>query len=318
MVTRARHIYEFGPFRLIPEERQLLRDNESVRLTSKCFDLLIALIEKRGHLIEKDELMERVWPDSFVEEANLSVHMSALRRALGEAANEHRYVETVPGVGYRFVAGVRDRSDLYAHELSDEHDGDPVRIHSLAVLPLENLSGEPSQEYFADGMTDALIGELAKIGALRVISRTSAMYYKGTKKKLPEIADELKVDTVIEGTVMRGVDQVQVRVQLIQVAGDQHLWSETYDYNLCDVLTLQREAARDIAREIQVKLTPQEQTHFESVRQVNPEAYDHYLRGKFYLHRQNLDDSEAAITALEHAVSEDPNFAAAHAELAQA
>src|SRR5215468_1689213 len=118
MVTQARRVYEFGPFRLIPEERQLLRGNEPVRLTSKCFDLLIALVERGGHLIEKAELMERVWPDRFVEEANLSVHMSALRRALGEARNEYRYVETVPGVGYRFLAGVRelsnDRADFYA------------------------------------------------------------------------------------------------------------------------------------------------------------------------------------------------------------
>src|SRR5262249_8727583 len=240
MVTQVRHSYQFGTFRLLPEERQLLRDNEPVRLTSKCFDLLIALIEKSGHLIEKDELMKRVWPDSFVEEANLSVHMSALRRALGEAANEHRYVETVPGAGYRFVAEVRERWDdgaeLYPHALTDEHNANPLRIHSLAVLPLENLSGDPSQEYFADGMTDALIGELAKIGALRVISRTSAKHYKGSKRKLPEIAGELNVDAVVEGTTMRSGERVEVRVQLIQAMNDQHLWSKTFDYDLRDVL----------------------------------------------------------------------------------
>src|SRR5262249_2448172 len=135
---------------------------------------------------------------------------------------------------------------------------------------------------------------------------------------LPEIAGELNVDAVVEGSTMRSGERVEVRVQLIQAMNDQHLWSETFDYDLRDVLALQREAARTIAREIQIKLTPQEHTHFESVRQVNAEAYDHYLRGKFYLHRQNRDDNEAAITALEHAVSADPSFAAAHAELAQA
>jgi TolB-like protein/DNA-binding winged helix-turn-helix (wHTH) protein/Tfp pilus assembly protein PilF len=380
MVRQARHIYEFGPFRLIPEERQLLRDNQIVPLTPKSFDLLVVLVENSGHLIEKDELLKRIWPDSFVEEANLSVNVSALRRALGEGPNEHQYVETVPRRGYRFVASVKERWDGGANTLSRESseeygDGgpiadyerptsslspgaasrphvsfrrwalvlvgllslsalllglnagglrerllgkrDPVRIQSLAVLPLENLTGDASQDYFAEGMTEALITDLAKVSAIRVMSRSSVMQYGSARKPLPEIGRELNVDAVLTGSVVRSGERVRITVQLAHAATDRNLWANSYDRDLRDVLALQREVARDIVAEVRIKLR-QEQVQIGSVRPVNPEAYDHYLRGRFYLNRQNRDDNEAAITALERAVATDPNFAAAHAELAQA
>jgi TolB-like protein/DNA-binding winged helix-turn-helix (wHTH) protein/Flp pilus assembly protein TadD len=381
LVRQARHIYEFGPFRLIPEERQLLRDNQPVPLTPKSFDLLVVLVENSGHLIEKAELMKRVWPDSFVEEANLSVNMSALRRSLGEGPNEHQYVETVPRRGYRFVADVKEQrnermesasselseADIGNRPIADEarlttspfvsptsHSGiysrrwlivlvglllvsallvglnagglrerllgksDPVHIQSLAVLPLENLSGDTSQDYFADGMTESVITELAKIGALRVMSRPSVMQYKGTRKPMSELARELNVDAVLTGSVMRSGERVRITVQLAHAATGRNLWADSYERDLRDVLTLQREVTRDIVSEIRIKLTPQQQGQFGNARPVNPEAYDHYLRGRFYLNRQTKDDNEAAITALERAVATDPTFAAAYAELAQA
>ena len=382
LVREASHIYEFGPFQLIPEERQLLRDNQSVPLTPKSFDLLVVLVEHSGHLIEKAELMKQVWPDSFVEEANLSVNVSAVRRALGESPNENQYLETVPRRGYRFIASVKERWDegtvSSARELTEEDDDgrpvwdgerqtlspllaaasrpilsnrrwalvflvgllsfsalllglnvaglrdrllgkvNPVRIQSLAVLPLENLSGDTSQDYFADGMTESVITELAKIGALRVISRPSVMQYKGARKPLPEIARELNVDAVLAGSVMRSGERVRITVQLVHAATGRNLWADSYERDLRDVLALQREVTRDIVGEIRIKLTPQEQVQFGSVRPVNPEAYDHYLRGRFYLNRQTKDDNEAAIMALERAVGTDPTFAAAYAELAQA
>ncbi len=381
MAGKARRIYEFGPFRLIPEERQLLRDNQPVPLTPKSFDLLVVLVENSGHLIEKGELLKRIWPDSFVEEANLSVNMSALRRALGEGPNEHQYVETVPRRGYRFVAGVKERLD-HGNESStresgeEDHDNrsvadggrpastsspaaaarsgslfrhwplvlvglflipllflglnvgglrdrilgkvNPVRIQSLAVLPLENLSSDTSQEYFADGMTESLITELAQISALRVMSRPSVMQYKGARKPLPQIARELKVDAVLMGSVVRAGERVRITVQLVHAATERNLWADSYEGDLRDVLALQRKVARDIVGEVRIQLRPQEQVQSGSVRAVNPEAYDLYLRGRYYLNRQNKDDNEAAITALERAVATDPAFAAAYAELAQA
>ena len=217
-------------------------------------------------------------------------------------------------VGMLIIAGLA--SALFFRQSSP-----PVlqtEIKSLAVLPLENLSGDTSQDYFADGMTDALITDLAKVGALRVISRQSVMQYKGARKPLPEIGRELNVDAVLTGSVVRSGERVRIAVQLIHAATDRNLWADSYERDLRDVLALQREVTRDIVGEIRIKLTPQEQVRFGSVRPVNPEAYDHYLRGKFYLHRQNRDDNEAAITALERAVATDPTFAAAHAELAQA
>ena len=384
MVRQAGHIYEFGPFRLIPAERQLLRDNQPVSLTPKSFDLLIVLVENSGHLIEKGELMKRVWPDSFVEEANLSVNMSAMRRALGEGPNEHQYVETVPRRGYRFVASVKEGSDegreYSSRELGEaDDDGRPVaavahseqqaslpsltdashrsvlfrrwplalvgflliavlllglnpgglrerlggqgnhaHIESLAVLPLENLSGDSSQDYFADGMTEALITELAKIGELRVISLPSVRQYKGARRPLPDIGRELNVDAVLKGAVVRSGERVRIDVHLIHVATNRNLWADSYERELRDVLALQREVTRDIVGEIKIKRTQEEQVQLASVHPVNPEAYDHYLRGRFYLNRQNKDGNEAAIAALERAVTTDPSFAAAYAELAQA
>jgi serine/threonine-protein kinase len=197
-------------------------------------------------------------------------------------------------------------------------------IKSLVVLPLENLSGDPAQEYFADGMTDALIGELAKIGALRVISRTSAMHYKGKKKSLPEIARELNVDAVIEGTVQRLGDRVRVRAQLVRAATEQSLWSRNWDQDLRNVLSLQSEIAQAVAHEVQIKLTPAEQTRLASARPVNSEAYQAYLNGIFYWNQArqapNRDAEELYTKSFgyfEQAIKIDPNYAQAYAGLAR-
>ncbi|MCA1619013.1 MAG: protein kinase [Acidobacteria bacterium] len=194
----------------------------------------------------------------------------------------------------------------------------PTEIKSLAVLPLEDLSGDASQGYFADGMTEALITDLSKIGALRVMSRASVMRYEGARRALPEVGRELNVDAVLTGSVVRSGERVRIAVQLIHAATDRNLWADSYERDLRDVLALQGEVTQDVVREISIKLTPQEQVRFGGARPVNPEAYDHYLRGKYYLHRQSRENNEAAIASLERAVAADPTFAAAHAELAQA
>jgi len=194
----------------------------------------------------------------------------------------------------------------------------PDQIKSLAVLPLENLSGDPAQNYFADGMTETLIAGLAKVGALRVTSRTSVMQYQKTRKPLQDIARELNVDAVVEGSVQRFGERVKITARLIHAPTGRSLWADTYERDLRDALALQSEIAQAVIRQIQVKLTPQEQRRLARARPVNPTAYDDYLRGRFYANRQNKADNETAIKTLERAVATDPTFAAAHAELAQA
>lgn len=191
------------------------------------------------------------------------------------------------------------------------------RIRSIAVLPLENLSRNPDQEYFADGMTEELTTDLAKIGGLRVISRTSSMQYKGTKKSLPEIGRELNVDSVLVGSVLRAGDRVRITAQLIRASTDEHLWAETYDRNLEDVLPLQGEVARTIASQIKVTLSPEERSRL-TPPAANSKAHEDYLKGLYYLHRNTEGDLRTAIQYFQHATEQDPNYASGFAGLASA
>lgn len=375
MADVTRQIYEFGSFRLIPEEKQLLRDGAPVALTPKSFDLLAVLVKNSGRLLEKSVLLDQVWPDSFVEEANLSVKMTELRRALGETPNAPQYIETVPRRGYRFVAEVKElvettapglkrssedapsrlSEDNYQTDSGDSrsrlsrrnrtlliiaasfvvlgvllfwgtgwwqavvlHEADPPHIRSIAVLPLENLSQNDLEEYFADGMTDALITNLSMIGALQVRSRPSVMQYKGMRLSLAEIARELQVDAVLTGSIMRSDGRIRISVQLAQTGSDRNLWANTYERDLSDVLDLQKEVTQDIVREVRVKLSPDEQNIFDKRGPVSAEAMEEYLRGEFFLHSQDKENNEAAIRSLEQAVAIDNNFAPAWAALSQA
>jgi TolB-like protein len=190
-------------------------------------------------------------------------------------------------------------------------------IDAIAVLPLENLTGDPEQEFFADSATDELIGQLAQIGALRVISRRSVMQYKGVEKPLPEIVKELKVDAVVEGTVLRVGDSVRIRVQLIEALPEErNLWTQTYDRAMTDVLVMYREMARAIADRIQVKLTPQEEANLASTRQVNPEAYEAYIKGRFHRYKLTQQDLEIALQYFELALEKDPDYALAYVGIA--
>jgi serine/threonine-protein kinase len=194
--------------------------------------------------------------------------------------------------------------------------GSRKRIQSLAVLPLTNLSRDPEQEYFADGMTEALIADLAKIRALRVISRTSVMRYKATEKSLPEIAEELGVDGVVEGSVLRVGQQVRITAQLIHAATDTHLWADSYERDLQDVLVLQSEVARTIAREIQVAVTPDEKKRLASARPVNPQAHEAYLKGRFHWHKLSRESLDTAMEYFQLALEKDPNYAPAYSGIA--
>jgi TolB-like protein/DNA-binding winged helix-turn-helix (wHTH) protein/Flp pilus assembly protein TadD len=192
------------------------------------------------------------------------------------------------------------------------------RIRSLAVLPLENLSKDPEQEYFADGMTEALITDLGKISELRVISRTSSMHYKGTRKTLPEIARELNVDAVIEGAVLRSGDHVRITTQLVEAASDRHLWAESYERELRDMLKLQGEVARDVAKQVNIKLSQEEQTRFASAHPVDPKALEAYLKGRYELYRMTLEGTKKSTDYFAQALDKDPTYARAWAGLSEA
>ena len=360
--------YEFGPFRLNATEGVLIRRGEPVHLTPKALRLLLVLVRHSNHIVDKDELMRQVWPDTVVEETNLAGNIHALRQILGEGNDEERYIETIPKRGYRFVAKVRRVPDegvntvnltqppvtggtrlqgskglvfkvlravvilsglagaaLYFFGWGKPKPVEPnVQITSIAVLPLKNLSGDAAQEYFADGMTEAVINELAKIGALRVISRTSIMQYKDASKRTPEIARELNVDAILEGSVQRSNDRVRITAKLIRAATDEHLWVESYERDLRDVLTLQREIARGIAGEIRIKLTPEEQERLTSTRPINPEAHEAYLKGLYWLNQAIDEPHEEEVERLhkksfeyfEQAIKFDSNYALAYSKLA--
>jgi len=313
-------------------------------------------------LLTKDELMKRLWPETFVEEVNLAQNISAIRRALDDKNGGAQYIETVPKGGYRFVGPVRvsqptvpastpargtiaapgplvHRGKLNSFRrrvvlgvavvvvlavlawgigrgrvrAGDSHS--PIR--SIAILPLQNLSNDPQQEYFVDGMTDELITDLAKIGKLRVISRTSVMSYKGTRKSLGTIATELNVDAVVEGTVLRAGNRVRVTAQLPGASPERHLWADSYQGDLTDVFSLQDRVARSIAREIRVTLTPEEQARLVSVQPSDPEAYDAYVRGRHYAAQITPDGFEKAILNFGRAIELQPRYAQAYADLAE-
>lgn len=371
MNTKAGQSYLFGPFRLDPTEHVLWEDDRPIVLPPKALATLTVLVENSGHLLTKDELMSAVWPGGCVEENNLAVNVSFLRKLFGG----FECIETVPRAGYRFVAPVSVIGEGQGEaaekagpppEVGDDRtaavaDGVPQRRWNdgpravrrlrlemvvlvalvlagsaflatrfrtepvaglappvtLAVLPLENLSGDPAQEYFADGITDALIGELARVGVLRVISRTSAMTYKSERKPLPEIGRELGVRAVIEGTVLRAGERVRVRVQLIEAATDQHLWAESYDRDVSDLLNLQSEIAQTVAREVSAQIEPIEAVRRPAARQVNRRALDAFLQGSHYLNRLTRADVQEAIGWFQRSIGEDPGFAPAYAGLAR-
>ena len=296
----------FGPFEIDEKTGELRKDGTKIRLQEQPRQILQILLEHPGELVGRDELRKRVWPtDTFVDfDHGINNAIKRLREALGDTAETPRYIETLPRRGYRFIAVV------------DLTNAARFCIQSLAVLPLENLSGDPDQEYFADGLTEALITRLAKISALSVVSRTTMMHYKGKRRKLPEIAHDLQVDGIVEGTVLRSGERVRISAQLIEARTDRHLWAEFYDRDLRDVLALQADVARAIANEIQVKLTPLEQVRLARSRQVDPEAYVAYLKGRYYWNKRSPEALKKGTEYLQLAIKKDPGYAPPYAALA--
>jgi TolB-like protein/Tfp pilus assembly protein PilF len=305
--SSSRTIVRFGKFELDQDAGELRREGTKVRLQEQPLQILQMLLEQPGKVVQREELRKRIWPsDTFVDfDHGINNAIKRLREALGDTAETPRYVETLPRRGYRFVGNLQASSPAPSSQ-----------IQSLAVLPLENLSPDPEQEYFTDGLTEALITSLAKVGALRVVSRTSAMHYKGVHRPVREIARELEVDAVVEGTVLRSGERVRISAQLIDARSDTHIWAESYERSLRDVLALHSEVAQAIAKQIQVTLTPQEQAHFASSRQVDPNAYEAYLKGRYHWDRRTGDGLPKAARYFQEAIGRDPSFAAAYSGLA--
>src|SRR6266851_4841801 len=348
----------FRDYQLDPDGFELCRAGHRLRLERKPMELLILLAENQGHLVKRDEIIEKVWGKDFFFDAEngINIAIRKIRSTLNDNAEHPLFVETSLGKGYRFIAQVERvlephispapapggtrrwlvsvrrltwipgllaialitaafafniagiRSRVFARSV--------LPIHSIVVLPLENLSGDPSQQYFADGITDALITELAQFSSFRVISRTSAMHYKGSRQPLPAIARELNVDAIIEGSVTRVGNRVRINVQLLEARSDHHLWAKAYDRDTREIMSLQQDVADSIAHEIQAKLTPQENLRQAQKRQVDPEAYDNYLRGLYFWHKFTEPGMRQAQEYFEKSVQKDPSNALGYAWLA--
>jgi TolB-like protein/DNA-binding winged helix-turn-helix (wHTH) protein/Flp pilus assembly protein TadD len=356
MLSKARRLIRFGLFEVDLTAGVLHREGRKVSLQEQPFQILAQLLERPGEVVTREELRQRLWPqDTFVDyDAGLNTAIRKLREGLGDSADNPRFVETLPRRGYRFIAPVDAVGQATAPAVPETRRFRLVpvagiavaglaalvalgglnlrgrwekstsiveagQIRSVAVLPLENLTGEPGQEYFVDGMHDALITELAQIQKLRVISRTSVMRYRRTKEPVTKVAEELNVDAVIEGAVMRSGQRVRITAQLLDARNDRHLWAQSYERDLSDVLTLQRNVAREIAAAAKVELAPQERALLENPRPVNPEAYDDVLKGVHAaLGNISAQGMRKAIGHYEDAAKKEPNFALPYAAMALA
>ncbi len=302
-VRSARTTVRFGVFEADFGAGELRCGGAKINLQEQPLHVLQMLLEHPGQLVTREELRNRIWPaDTFVDfEQGLYNAVRRLREALRDSAEKPRLIETLSRRGYRFI-GTIDRS--------------PRPIEALAVLPLENLSRDPEQEYFADGLTESLITTLAKVGGLRVVPRITAMQYKGVHRPLREIARELEVDAIVEGTVLRSGDRVRITAQLIDTSKETHLWSESYDRDLRDVLALQAEVAQSIGREIRIKITAADQARIAEVHPVEPDAYEAYLRGRYHWNRRNAEGLGKAMQYFQQAIDCDQTYAAAYSGLA--
>ena len=337
----------FGAFELDCMNGELLRDGTSVKLQPQPTKVLTLLVSRAGEIVTRQELYQQVWnSQTFVDfEQGLNFAIRQIRAVLADDADHSRFLQTIPRRGYRFVApGTQvdsspplapptqsQRAFRYASSLlavvavavilafSWGHfrqrwrgKADSRPIESLAVLPLRNLSQDPEQEYFSDGMTDELITDLAKLGEPRVISHTSVVRYKGTKLTVREIAQELGVDAVIEGTVMRSGDRVRITAQLIDARSDQHLWAESYERDLKDILALQNEVAQRIASEVGVGLTANDQARLANHQSVDPVTYELYLKGNVYAKLLTCDGWAKGLDYFRKAIARDADYAPAY------
>jgi len=295
---------DFPPFRLDSENQCLWRDTERITLTPKAFFLLQYLVERAGRLVTHSELLESLWPNSFVQPEVLKTQILDIRHALGDDARAPRFIETQPRRGYRFIAPIENAA-------ASEPVSRPGPEASIAVLPFVNLGGARQNEYFGDGLAEDVINELAKIPGLKVIARTSAFAFKGRTQDIRRIAEVLGVANVLEGSFRSEGDRLRIVAQLISASDGNHLWSGRFDRAFTDVLTIQDEIAQAIADALRTKLRgPGER------RPSSSEAYRAYLEGRYFVQQVTPQAIDHALQCYERAIKLDPGYALPHSGLA--
>jgi DNA-binding winged helix-turn-helix (wHTH) protein/tetratricopeptide (TPR) repeat protein len=308
MKPRTKYFYEFGPFRLDPNERALLRAGKRVSITPRVFDLLVALVQNSGRVLAKEEIMNEVWRDFHVEEANLTVSISVLRKALGEGARGDHYIETIPKCGYRFVAPVE--------EITDEDATGPT-IRSIAVLPFKLLGVGSGEEYLGVGMADALITKLSNLKRVMVRPTSAVLRQSGHGSDIVAAGVSLCVDAVLDGCIQHAGDNIRVTVQFVSVSSGAPLWAEQFDQKFTDIFSLQDSISEQLARTLLIKLTADEQKRLRKHGTESLEAYQAYLKGRYYW---NKVDPQTHLKALEYfveAIRLDADFALAYAGAAE-
>ncbi len=311
MRPQPQGIYEFGEFRLDASRRMLFRGGATVPLTPKVFDTLLHLVRHQGEVIGKEELLQAVWPDTAVEENNLNQNISALRRIFGESRGEHRYIGTVPGKGYHFIPTVE------IHPATTETNAGGVIV---AVLPFHHLGSLSDREYLADGLTEEVIATLGQIDPshISVIGRTTMMAYKATRKTLAEIGGELDAAYLIESSMRSEGDRVRITSNLVRVPDQLQIWSMTYDSQPSSMLQFQREVSLAIGEQVRLRLSPERLSALGKRQTNNAEAYDLYLRGRYFWHQLSPQTTRRATEFYSRATAIDPQYALAWSGLADA
>jgi DNA-binding winged helix-turn-helix (wHTH) protein/TolB-like protein len=331
MSRQKRNFYEFGPFRLDVVERQLLRGKEPLELMPKVYETLLALVEEAGHALEKDELLRRIWPDTFVEEGSLTRSISVLRNALGD--KDGAFIETIPKHGYRFVAQVTHHTGPAESAVTDGQAVTPVNaagavkdrrilwlvllgtmvlllgaglsvyavsrrpaesLKSLAVLPLRSLDREAKDDHLELGMADTIIGKLSQIRSLTLRPMSAVTKFAGPEVDAMDAGRQLRVDAVLDGTLQRAGDRLRVRASLTRVRDGASMWSETFDVKFSDIFSVQDEVARQVASRLRSNLTSAEQSQLVKSTTANPAAYEYYISGLRHFDERGLTKMEPA------------------------
>ncbi|HXF40988.1 MAG TPA: winged helix-turn-helix domain-containing protein, partial [Blastocatellia bacterium] len=305
-MERGNDYFQFGSFRLDACERVLLRDGRLVPLPAKVLSTLLLLVRNNGRVVEKEVLMNEVWPDEYVEEGNLAQHIFILRRALGESTEDPNYIETVPRRGYRFVAKM-----IQPREKADDEG-----IESLAVLPFVNASNDPNMEYLSDGITEGIMSSLSRLPQLKVMARSTVFRYKGAVIDPRDAGHSLGVRAVMMGTVQQLGEQLIISAELVDVEDGSRIWGEQYHRKSSDIFSLQDELASEISEKLRLRLSGEQKKKLTKRFTENREAYEFYLKGRYAWARRGIEDLRKGVEYFRQAIAEDSNYSLAHAGIA--